>query len=211
MQRYQSKSRHSRGRFTTLRPAPRSTPDAVVVGGAMLTRHSAARESRPRVPRRRRSRTRPGRGETADEAGRDRRSLKPSRALPRGAAAGRHERRGAGALAAALAGADAETHEYAASVAAGVLEDAAPGAAAAHTASELAEALGPILEDAGLSGDDVSALCDRLAAAHLGTTPGGSAAASSGEDMLVDAGRPLRAAPRAPRCPRRVAVRLGAP
>jgi len=43
----------------------------------MLTRHSAARESRPRVPRRRRSRTRPGRGETADEAGRDRRSLKP--------------------------------------------------------------------------------------------------------------------------------------
>ena len=92
----------------------------------------------------------------------------------------------AAALAAALAGADAETHEYAASVAAGVLEDAAPGAAAAHTASELAEALGPILEDAGLRGDDVSALCDRLAAAHLGTTPGGSAAASSGEDMLID-------------------------
>ena len=47
----------------------------------MLTRHSAARESRPRVPRRRRSRTRPGRGETADEAGRDRRSLKPSPAV----------------------------------------------------------------------------------------------------------------------------------
>ena len=92
----------------------------------------------------------------------------------------------AAALAAALSGADAETREYAASVAAGVLEDAAPGAAAAHTASELAEALGPILEDAGLSGDDVSALCDRLAAAHLGTTPGGSAAASSGEDMLID-------------------------
>jgi hypothetical protein len=45
---------------------------------SLLTRHSAARESRPRVPRRRRSRTRPGRGETADEAGRDRRSLKPS-------------------------------------------------------------------------------------------------------------------------------------
>ena len=92
----------------------------------------------------------------------------------------------AAALAAALAGADAETRDYAASVAAGVLEDAAPGAAAAHTASELAEALGPILEDAGLSGDDVSALCDRLAAAHLGTAPGGSAAASSGDDMLID-------------------------
>ena len=92
----------------------------------------------------------------------------------------------AAALAAALSGADAETREYAASVAAGVLEDAAPGAAAAHTASELAEALGPILEDAGLSGEDVSALCDRLAAAHLGTTPGGGAAASSGEDMLID-------------------------
>ena len=49
----------------------------VVDGWRNVTRHSAARESRPRVPRRRRSRTRPGRGETAEEAGRDRRSLKP--------------------------------------------------------------------------------------------------------------------------------------
>ena len=52
----------------------------------MLTRHSAARGSRLRVPRRRRSRTRPGRGETAEEAGRDRRSVKPSAGL------GLHER-----------------------------------------------------------------------------------------------------------------------
>ena len=92
----------------------------------------------------------------------------------------------AAALAAALSGADAETREYAAGVAAGVLEDAAPGAAAAATSAELAEALGPILEDAGLSGDDVAALCDRLAAAHLGAAGGGASAAPAGADLLID-------------------------
>ena len=91
----------------------------------------------------------------------------------------------AAALAAALSGADAETREYAAGVLKGVLEDAAPGAPAAATSAELVEALGPILEDAGLSGDDVAALCHRLAAAHRGAS-GDAAAAPSGEDMLID-------------------------
>ena len=111
------------------------------------------------------------------------------------------------ALAAALSGADAETREYAAGVAAGVLEDAPPGAAAAATSAELVEALGPILEDAGLSSDDVAALCDRLAAAHLGAAPD-AGAAPAGADLLIDlrgiilafAGkaRPSRGAARAP-------------
>jgi len=94
----------------------------------------------------------------------------------------------AAALAAALAGSDSETREYAASVAAGVLDDASPGAAAAHTAAELADALGPLLEDAGLSGDDVAALCSRLAAAHLGGAEGaaGEAHAQKDGDALID-------------------------
>ena len=93
------------------------------------------------------------------------------------------------ALSQALASADAETRQYACDVATGVLDDAAPGAAAAAVAAELEEAVGPILEDAGLSADAVSALCAKLATAHLGAgagAPAADAAAAGGEARLVD-------------------------
>jgi hypothetical protein len=93
------------------------------------------------------------------------------------------------ALSAALSGvADEDVVSYARDVASGVLDDAAPGASAASVAEELSEALGPILEDAGLSGDAVSALCASLAAAHVGAGPGGggAAAAADAADRLVD-------------------------
>jgi hypothetical protein len=91
----------------------------------------------------------------------------------------------AAALGAALGGADAETRQYACDVACGVLDDASPGASPRELAEELEEALGPLLEDAGLGGDAVAALCASLAAARVG---GGAAApdAADAAERLVD-------------------------
>jgi hypothetical protein len=89
------------------------------------------------------------------------------------------------ALATALAAAEAEARDYACDLAAGVLEDASAKAPAGELAAELHEALGPLLEDAGLESDAAAALCATLAELHLGGSAD-SPAEVAGEPWLVE-------------------------